>query len=201
VLIIADLTAVEQGVHSLADIAGSESQAGGSHSIRSDLNFWVPQVETRNGAYLGAREQLHGLTEYSTSELYEACQIWTGNVHINGPARANTAAEKTALIGCGIKTRDLFELVLENWNQVSGFEGILSGGTGEHYATKSDIEEVADSRFSVFDTPVFLPVGFQFFDNNITDLVEFFQIIARWWQEKAENKITIALGKILGRGG
>ena len=107
-LVIADFTAVEQGVHSLADVAGSESQAGGSHPIRGNLNFWVPQVETRNGAYLGAREQLHGLTEYSTSKLYEARQIRTGNVHINGPTRGNTAAEKTALKGCGIKTRDLF---------------------------------------------------------------------------------------------
>ena len=83
-LVIADFTAIEQGVHSLADVAGSESQAGGSHPIRSNLNFRVPQVETRNGAHLRAGEQLHGLTEDSTSELYETRQIRTGNVHING---------------------------------------------------------------------------------------------------------------------
>jgi hypothetical protein len=141
------------------------------------------------------------LAENSASELDEPLKFRSGNVHIYSSARTDATTKEAALVGCGVKARKLAELMKENRNQAPGFERILGGGASKHYASEGHVEEIADARFWILkrfiSTSWILPIGPQVVDNFLADLVEFFQIVARGWEEKTEDKIAVTFGEIL----
>ena len=197
---LSHLDAVEQGGRFDADLLGREAYLGRLVPIGDDAYLRVAQIQTWNGAQLGAGDERHDVPENTPAQKDQALQVGPADVHINRTPRSRHLGEKACLGYNWDHSRDFSKHLLQKGYQLPGPKRIGCSRPHKDSLAKGDVKEIGQGRsvegVAGFGLPVFAYLLF----HKSADIFQLFEAVAGRGDHDAQNEVPIPFRKVLRFG-